>query len=144
MTNQYRACADKMSGPGRKRAACSDDNPPPKKRGDSANTEKWIAENNKALSTSTWLKYDKADREYVARLKCSMCIKFQDNLHGMRDYSNAFISGSKTLRASSFKDHAASDMHARAMLLLKKQRSSDDVTEHAPLAKALHTLDSDC
>ena len=73
-----------------------------------------------------------------------MCIELQDNLHGMRDYSNAFISGSKTLRASSFKDHAASDMHARAMLLLKKQRSSDDVTEHALLAKALHTLDSDC
>ena len=49
-----------------------------------------------------------------------------------------FIGGSKNLRASSFKDHAASDMHAQAMLLLKKQ-SSSDVTEYAPIAKALHT-----
>ena len=145
MTDQYRACADKMSGLGRKHAACSDDDPPPKKRGVSAKmVEKWIAENDKALSTSTWLKYDKADCEYVATLKCSVCIEFQDKLRGMRNYSNAFISRSKNLRASSFKDHSASDMHARAMLLLKKQRSSDDVTEHAPLAKALHTLDSDC
>ena len=82
MTDHYRACADKMSGPGRKRAACSDDDPPPKKRGVSAKTVgEWITENNKALSTSTWLKYDKADREYVARLKCSVCIEFQDKLY---------------------------------------------------------------
>ena len=33
-------------------------------------------------------------------------------------------------------------MHARAMLLLKKQ-SSSYVTEYAPIAKSLHTLDSD-
>ena len=80
-----------MSGPGRKRAACSDDNPPPKKWGVSAKTiEKWIAKNNKALSTSTWLKYDKADCEYVATLKC-VCIEFQDKLRGMRNYSNAFV-----------------------------------------------------
>ena len=132
-----------MSGPGRKHAACSDDDPPPKKRGVSAKTvEKWIAENDKALSTSTRLKYDKADHKYVATLKCSVCIKFQDKLRGMRNYSNAFIGGSKNLRASSFKDHAASDMHARAMLLLKKQ-SSSDVTEYTPIAKALHTLDYD-
>jgi len=138
VTDQYRACADKISGPGRKRAAFSDNDPPPKKRGVSAKTvEKWIAENNKALSTSTWLKYDKADHEYVATLKCSVCIEFQDKLC---NYSNAFIGGSKNLRASSFKDHAASDMHARAMLLLKKQ-SSTNVTEYAPIAKALHTLD---
>ena len=104
--------------------------------------EKWIAGNDKALSTSTWLKYDKADHEYVATLKCSVCIEFQDKLRGTTSYSNVFISGSKKLRVSSFKNHTASDMHARAMLLLKKQ-SSSDVTEYAPIAEALHTLDSD-
>ena len=75
-------------------------------------------------------------------MKCSVCIKFQDKLRGMCNYSNAFIGGSKSLRASSFRDHTASDMHARAMLLLKKQ-SLSDVTEYTPIAKALHTLDSD-
>ena len=68
--------------------------------------EKWIAENDKALSTSTWLKYDKADRKYVATLKCSMCIEFQSKLCGMCNYSNAFIGRSKNLRASNIKDHA--------------------------------------
>ena len=33
-------------------------------------------------------------------------------------------------------------MHARAMLLLKKQ-SFSDVTEYAAIVKALHTLDPD-
>ena len=61
---------------------------------------------------------------------------------GMRNYSNAFIGGLKNLRASSFKDHAVSDMHGQAMLLLKKQ-SSSDVTEYAPIAKALRSLDFD-
>ena len=74
VTDQYQACADKMSSPGRKRAACSDDDPPPKKRSVSAKTlEKWIAENNKALSTSTWLKYVRQGRSRnVATLKCCM------------------------------------------------------------------------
>ena len=113
MADQYQPCADKMSGPGRKRAACFDDDPPPKKRGVSAKmVEKWIAENNKALNTSTWLKYNQADHKYVATLKCSVCIEFQELL-GMRNYSSAFIGRLKNLRASSFKDHTASDMHAK-------------------------------
>ena len=79
-----------MSGQGRKRAACSDDDPPPKKWGVSAKTVgKWIAENDKAMSTSTWLKYHKADREYVATWSVP-CIEFQDKICGMRNYSNAF------------------------------------------------------
>ena len=68
-----------------------------------------------------------------------MCIEFHDKLHGMRNYSNVFIGGSKNLRASSFKDYAASDMHAQAILL--KKQSSSDVTEYSPIVKALHTLD---
>ena len=132
-----------MSGPGRKLATFPDDDPLPKKRGVSAKTvEKWIAKNDKPLSTSTWLKYDKADREYVATLKCSVCIEFPRQAVWMCNYNSAFIGRSKNLQASSFKDHAASDMHARAMLLLKKQ-SSSDVTEYASIAKALHTLDYD-
>ena len=80
------------------------------------------------MSTSAWLKYEKADRDYVAMLKCSMCIQFNEKRRGMRNYNPAFVVGSKNLRASSYKDHAATDMHKRAMLLSKKQ-SSSDVTE---------------
>lgn len=85
--------------------------------------DKWIAENDKALKTALWLKYDAdpANRTCVASLKCSICSRFREKLAGMRNYNAAFVEGSVNLRLSSIKDHAASDMHSRAMLLLKKQ-----------------------
>ena len=84
------------------------------------------------MSTSAWLKYEKADRDYVATLKkCSM---FNKKLRGMRNY-NCVVVGSKNLRASSYKDHAATDMHKRA--ILSKKLSSSDVTEYAPIATIL-------
>ena len=70
-----------------------------------------------------------------------MCTQFQSKLKGMRNYNPAYIEGSNNLRASSFKDHAASDMHSRAMLMLKRAQSTD-ILEYAPIAKALHTMDA--
>ena len=103
--------------------------------------EKWKLENDRQLNTSTWLCYEMADRDHVASLSCSVCVQFKEKLQSMRNYSPAFIEGSKNLRVSSFKDHAASDMHARAMLLLKRSHSSD-IREYAPIAKSLHSMDS--
>ena len=131
VTDQYQECTDKMFGPGRKCAACcSDDDPPPKKWGVSTKT----VESGSLRTINPWIHlsgrntYDKADCKYVATL-CSM-----------QNYNSAFIGGLKNLWASSFKDHTSA-MHARAMLLSKKQSSSDG-SESAPIAKALHTLDS--
>ena len=103
--------------------------------------DKWISENDKELNTSTWLKYTVVDRLHVDSLLCSVCTQFKSNLEGMRNYNPAFIDGSKNLRTSSFKDHAGSSMHMRAMSLFKKQQSGD-ITEYAPIAKALLRMDS--
>ncbi len=78
--------------------------------------EKWIAESDKTLNTTVWLTYDMDRTRHVVALKCSVCKRFKDRLVGRRNYSAAYIDGSTNLRASSFKEHAASDMHARAML----------------------------
>ena len=43
----------------------------------------------------------------------------------MPNYNPAFVVSSKNLQASSYKDHAATDMHKQAMLLFKKQSSVD-------------------
>ena len=141
-------CAVKMSG--RKRPAvvasiptCSSGPAPSKKRKVTINTvEKWKKESDKAINTTVWLTYEKFDRDHVASLKCSVCIQFADKIHSCRNFNPAFIEGSENLRASSFKDHAATDMHKRAMILFHKSRCSD-VTEYAPIARALSTLDSD-
>ena len=114
--------------------------PPSKKRALTVTTvQKWIAENDKALNTATWLKYVASGRSHVEALMCSVCIKFKDKLEGMRNFKPGFIEGSRNLRASSFKDHAASDMHARAMHLLRKE-SSSSVADYAPIVQALHRL----
>ena len=88
MTDQSRTCVDKMSG---RSSASLGEGPAMKKR---RITVKTITENNK-ISTSAWLKYEKADREYAATLSI-------EKLQGMRYYNPAFCIGSKNLRASSY------------------------------------------
>ena len=98
--------------------------------------EKWIKENDSQLSTSVWLKFSMADREHVAVLNCSICSQFCTKLESMRNFKPAFIDSSSNIRISAVKDHAAADMHAYAMQLLKKQQSSS-VIDYAPIAKCL-------
>ena len=62
-----------------------------------------------------------------------MCIQFKDKLLSCRNFNPAFIEGSQNLRALSNKDHAATDMHRRAMALLHKSQSTD-IIEYAPIA----------
>ena len=101
---------------------------------------KW-KEYDKELDTATWLRYEMEDRDHVLTLNCCVCTQFRQKLEGMRNYNKAYVVGLKNLRASSFKDHASSEMHLRAMLLLKKQQSTD-VRANTPIARALHVLDS--
>ena len=89
-----------------------DDAPPAKRRKIMVQTvNKWKAENDKALNTSTWLVFEKLDRDHVASLKCSVCARFEEKLRSCRNYNPAFVVGTKNLRASAFKDHAAAEMH---------------------------------
>jgi len=99
--------------------------------------EKWMAENDRQLNMTIWLWYNKADREHVSALKCVLCICFQDKLHSGKNFNPAFISGSKNLQMSSFKDHVASEMHQHAITLYKKSQSGGDVTVYALIAKTM-------
>ena len=65
---------------------------------------------------------------------------FESKLIGMRNFSRAFIDGCTNLKASAFKEHASSLMHQKSMVLFKKSQSVP-VTEYAPIAKALSTID---
>ena len=58
--------------------------------------EKWIRDNDRTLCTASWLSYEKVDREYVSVMKCSVCIRYKHKLVGCRNFSSAFIDGSKT------------------------------------------------
>ena len=86
--------------------------------------------------------FEKLDRDHVAMLKCSVCARFKEKLRGCHNYNPAFVVGTKNLRASAFKDHAATEMHKRSMILLRNSRLSD-VTQYTQVAKALSTIDPD-
>ena len=130
----------KCSREARDQASSSGSCPYTKKRVVQRRTvEKWIAENDKAMNTASRLKFETApppDRDCVAVLKCAVCTQFKEKLESMRNFKPAFIEGTSNVRTSTFKEHATSHMHCRAMLLFKKARSSA-VCEYAPNAKAL-------
>ena len=67
-----------------------------------------------------------------------MCFKFADRIRGC-NFNSAYIDGSSNLRTSAFTDHAKSDMHQRAMTLLKKETATD-VREYATIAKSLFSV----
>ena len=117
--------------------------PDPKRRHVTVRTvEKWKLDNEKTLSTATWLTYQTADGDCqcVKSTACSVCTRFNAQLKGMKNYSPAFIDGTGNLRTSSFKDHAATEMHARAMTLLKRERGVD-LHEYVPITRALSVMD---
>ena len=132
---------DKMAG--RKRSVNVNEAllaPDAKRRSVSVKTvEKWISKNDKGLSTATWLVFERTDSDWyhVARLKCSVCTRFKRQLEGVRNYNPAFIDGSTNMKASSFKDHASTEMHKKVMDLHKKSESNYSI-QTTPIAKVLH------
>ena len=95
--------------------------------------EEWVSQYDKQFNTAVWLKFNTVDRTHVSTLRCSVCTQFQKQLESMRNFRPAFIDGTTNVRLSTVKDHAGTDMHARAMLLYKKQQSSN-VCDYAPIA----------
>ena len=95
-----------------------------------------MVENDRTLNTSLWLKFDMADRDHVATLRCAVCSQFKEKLACMRNFRPAFIEGTTNIRTSTMKEHTATDMHARAMGLCKKQHASS-ICEYAPIAQRL-------
>ena len=133
-----------MSGRKRGCEPCSSNGTPTtKKRTVSKRTaEKWVKEFDKDLNTSVWLRFETADHDHVVSLSCALCTQFQDKLVGMRNYRTSFIDGTSNVRTSSFKEHATTDMHVRAMQLFRKQQSTS-VFQYAPITKALAQLSMD-
>ena len=134
---QSLVCAVAMSGHTRDRKEpSSSSGPPSKERAVSRKTvEKWVAENDRDLNTSVWLKFE-GHRNHVYSLKCAVCSQFKEKLISMRNYCPAFIEGTTNVRTTAFKEHAATDMHAHSMVLFKKQHARD-ITEYSPIAAAL-------
>lgn len=94
-----------------------------------------------AVNTATWRTNRMANSVHVKIIACSVCTRF-NQLKGTRNYSPAFVDGTTSLCTSSFKDHAATEMHTRTMKLLKWERGVD-IHEYAPVARASCPMDDE-
>ena len=73
-------------------------------------------------------------------------MKFQHKKAGCRNYSDKWIVGADSLRSSNIKDHAHTDQHNHAMLLLKKEQSRSaglGPQSYAPIGRSLSALPED-
>ena len=82
------------------------------------------------------------DYSHAASLKCTLCTRFEDKINSCQNFNPALVEGSQNLRASSYKDHATTDMHKRAMVLFHKSEETD-VSDYVPIATTLNTLDQE-
>ena len=71
-----------------------------------------------------------------------MVSRVRQKAKSMHNYRSAFIDGTFNVRTSTFKEHATTDVHTRAVSLFKKQQSSSGL-KYAPIARALINLPMD-
>ena len=74
--------------------------PPAKKRLVLKKTaDKRIAENDREMNMSIWLKYNVPIRDSVRTRRCSVCYEFHKRLVSMRNYRPRFVEGTSNIRA---------------------------------------------
>ena len=79
----------------------------------------------------------------VTKLHCKACTKFKEKIESGRNYSEKWVVGAEFVRTSNIRDHAASEQHKHAMLLLKKEQAQskgESSAAYVPIAQAMDTL----
>ena len=82
-------------------------------------------------------------KKVVSQLKCKVCVDFADRIRSSENFSDKWIVGADSVRISNVRDHALSDQHGHAMLLLRKQQAKAaglPPQSYAPIAQALNKL----
>ena len=92
----------------------------------------------------TWLCCDKQQR-YVKSLWCETCRQFQDDrIHGTKNFSAAWITGSTNQKLSNVLNHACSNQHKLSMSLLRVEQAKGTnrpVTTYPSIAQSLLSMD---
>ena len=109
--------------------------------------EKWQHNYDPDHQTLSWLRCDtdKADRNLVTLLWCSVCRDYQDKIRSLKNYSSAWGTGMENQQMSNvLLYHVACNQHKATMSHFRTAQikaSSEPVTSYAPLARALLMLD---
>ena len=112
-----------------KRAQSSSDAsaPEPKKRNVVyATYQKWKSDTDQECLIVTWLDCDtelSGRKKIVTKLRCSVCAKFKRRIATRRNFSERWLLGAESVRASNIHNHARADQHIYAMSLLKQEHA---------------------
>ncbi len=82
----------------------------------------------------------------VSTLTCSVCTKYAEKIKGRRNFNEKWITGAESIIISNVIDHARSDQHKHAMMLLRIDQARSlglDAAHYAPIARALTSLSKD-
>ena len=147
MSGRKRPCARSSFFPSESASSSGDAAPEKKaKRQVAVSTfEKWQRNYDQEHETLTWLKCDtdKQDRGLVAVLWCSACRVYESRICSMKNYSQAWITGTENQRTSNVLDHVASNQHKASMSHLRTvqaRANKEPVTSYAPIARSLLML----
>jgi len=79
--------------------------------------EKYQHNYDKEHQTLTWLRCDDDThgKDLVAVLWCSACIEYKSNICSMKNYLQAWLTGSENHQTSNLLGHVASDQHRATM-----------------------------
>ena len=108
--------------------------------------EKWQRNYDREHQTLTWLKCDRDERcrDRVRSLWCSVCKEYQQRISSMKNYSDAWITGSQNQRTSNLLDHVRSEQHKAAMLrhrAAQARATNEPVSSYSPIAQSLLTME---
>ncbi len=96
----------------------------------------------------TWLncETDQQDKSLVDTLWCSVCRRYENGICSFKNFSRAWIDGSNNHKTSNVSDHARSEPHKAAMMLLRKEQAktrNEPITSYSPIARSLLSTSMD-
>ena len=87
-----------------------------------ATFEKWRRDFDREFKTVSWLECEstvEGGTKVVRKLKCSVCGKFRSSLIRKRNFSDRWITGgADSIRTSNIRDHAISEQHSHAVIII--------------------------
>lgn len=109
---------------------------------------KWQRAYEKDHQSMAWLRadMDTQDKSLVSTLWCVVCRRYESQLNGNKNFSKAWIDGSSNHKTSNITDHAATDQHKSAMMLLRKDQAksrNEPITTYSPIARSLFSSTMD-
>ena len=110
--------------------------------------KKWQRTYEKNHQSMTWLNcdIDQQNKSLVSILWCSVCRQYEHEICSYKNFSRAWIDGSSNHKTSNISDHASSESHKAAMMLLRKEQAkarNEPITSYSPIARSILSTSMD-